>query len=103
MTLKIFIFAMLALFVFLMFKRSFRSLRTHGFYMFCAFEALLVLLFFNIDFWFEGASSWYGTFSWVFLVVSTLLAFSGFYGLKKYGEPGEAFDAYFVYYGCCLQ
>jgi len=92
MTLKIFIFALLALFIVLMFKRSLRSLRTHGFYMFFAFEALLVLLFFNIDFLFEGAFSWYGMLSWVFLVVSALLALSGFYGLKKYGEPVEGWE-----------
>jgi protein-S-isoprenylcysteine O-methyltransferase Ste14 len=92
MTLKIFIFALLALFIVLMFKRSFRSLRTHGFYMFFAFEALLVLLFFNIDFLFEGDFSWYGTLSWVSLVASALLAFSGFYGLKKYGEPVEGWE-----------
>lgn len=92
MTLKIAIFTLLALLIFLMFKRSLRSLRTHGFYMFFAFEALLVLLFFNIDCWFEGAFSWHGMLSWVFLVVSALLAFSGFYGLKKYGEPVEGWE-----------
>ncbi len=92
MTLKIIIFAILALLIFLMFKRSFLSLRTHGFYMFFAFEALLVLLFFNIGFWFEGAFSWYWTLSWAYLVVSALLAFSGFYGLKKYGKPVEGWE-----------
>jgi protein-S-isoprenylcysteine O-methyltransferase Ste14 len=92
MTLKIFIFALLALLIFLEFKRSLRSLRTHGFYMFFAFEALLALLFFNINFLFEGAFSWHGMLSWIFLAVSALLAISGFYGLKKYGEPVEGWE-----------
>lgn len=83
MALKIPIFAILALLIFLIFKRPLRSVHTHDFYMLLAFEALLVLLFFNVSFWFKHTFLYHGMLSWIFLVCSGLLAFSGFYSLNK--------------------
>ncbi len=87
MIIKISVFAVLALIVFIVFRGELRSLTSHGFYMFFAFESLLALLFFNVDSFVFRVFPWYQILSWVFLVISALLAFSGFYGLKKYGKP----------------
>ena len=92
MTVKIVIFVILALFIFFKFRRGLRSLTNHGFYMFFAFEALLVLLFFNIDFWISRAFTWYQILSWISLVASALLALIGFYSLKKYGKSIEGWE-----------
>ena len=89
---KISIFVILALLIFIHFRRGLRSFTNHGFYMFFAFEALLLLLFFNVDFWFGKAFSWYQILSWVFLFISALLALSGFYCLKKYGKLIEGWE-----------
>jgi len=92
MIIKISVFAALALLVLIIFRGELRSLTSHGFYMFFAFESLLALLFFNTDFWIHRPFSWYQILSWVLLVISALLAFSGFYGLKKYGKPVEGWE-----------
>jgi protein-S-isoprenylcysteine O-methyltransferase Ste14 len=92
MIIKISVFAVLALMVLIVFRGELRSLTSHGFYMFFAFESLLALLFFNTDFWIHKAFSWYQILSWILLVISALLAFSGFYGLKKYGKPVEGWE-----------
>lgn len=92
MALKIPIFALLALLIVLVFKRAFRSLHNHGLYMFFAFEALLVFFFFNVNFLFKNTFSWHGMHSSIFLVGSGLLAFSGFYGLKKDGKPSGGWE-----------
>ncbi len=92
MTIKIVVFAVLALLVFMIFRGELRSRTSHGFYMFFAFESLVALLFFNIDSWVDRAFSWYQVLSWVLLVISAFLALSGFYGLKKYGKPVEGWE-----------
>jgi protein-S-isoprenylcysteine O-methyltransferase Ste14 len=92
MIIKIAVFAILALLVLIVFRGELRSLASHGFYMFFAFESLLALLFFNTDFWIHRPFSWYQILSWIILAISALLAFSGFYGLKKYGKPVEGWE-----------
>lgn len=92
MIIKISVFAVLALVVFIKFRGELRSLNRHGFYIFFAFESLLVLLFFNIDFWIHRAFSWYQILSWILLVISAFIALSGFYCLKKYGKPVEGWE-----------
>jgi protein-S-isoprenylcysteine O-methyltransferase Ste14 len=92
MIIKISVFAVLALLVLIVFKGELRSLTSHGFYMFFAFESLLALLFFNVDSFVFRVFPWYQILSWILLVISALLAFSGFYGLKKFGKPVEGWE-----------
>jgi protein-S-isoprenylcysteine O-methyltransferase Ste14 len=92
MTAKIVIFLIIALLIFLTFRPALRSVTSHGFYVFFAFESLLALLFFNIGFWAVNVVSWYQIISWIFLVVSAFIAISGFYGLKKYGKPDDDWE-----------
>lgn len=92
MTIKICIFSILAVLIFVKFRTELLSFMTHGFYVFFAFEALLLLLFFNIDFLIVSVFSWHQILSWMFLLVSALIALMGFYGLKKYGKPAEGWE-----------
>ena len=92
MTTKIIIFIIIALLIFIKFRPALRSVTTHGFYVFFAFESLLVLLFINMGFWTVHVVSLYQIISWVFLVVSAFIATSGFYGLKKYGKPDDEWE-----------
>jgi protein-S-isoprenylcysteine O-methyltransferase Ste14 len=92
MTAKIVIFLIIALLIFLTFRPALRSVTSHGFYVFFAFESLLALLFFNIGFWAVNVLSWYQILSWIFLVSSAFIAISGFYNLKKYGKPDDEWE-----------
>ena len=92
MTTKIIIFIIIALLIFIKFRPALRSVTTHGFYVFFAFESMLVLLFINMGFWTVHVVSLYQIISWVFLVVSAFIAISGFYGLKKYGKPDDEWE-----------
>ncbi|HGY11864.1 MAG TPA: hypothetical protein ENK36_05840 [Desulfobacterales bacterium] len=92
MIIKISVFAVLALVVFIKFRGELRSVTSHGFYMFFAFESLLALLFFNVDFFVFGVFPWYQILSWILLVISAFIALSGFYCLKKHGKPVEGWE-----------
>jgi protein-S-isoprenylcysteine O-methyltransferase Ste14 len=92
MNIKTVVFAVVALFIFIKFIPAFRSFKKHDFYMFFAFEALLVLLFLNIGFWFSDPFSWDKIISWVFLLGSILFALGGFYALIKYGKSKEGWE-----------
>lgn len=92
MNVKTSIFVVLALLAFLGFRGKLRSFKNHDFYMFFVNEALLVLLYFNVDFWFHRPFSWYQVLSWIFLLISIVVALSGFFGLKKYGKPIKNFE-----------
>jgi len=92
MTVKSLIFVLLALFVFLGFRYKLRSHKSHDFYMFFVSEALLVLLYFNVDFWFRSPFSWHQILSWIVLFISIIMALSGFFGLIKHGRPIRDFE-----------
>jgi len=78
---------MLALLIFIKFRKELGLFSSHGFYMFFAFESLLALIFLNIGFLFNSGFSWYQMPSWILLTASLLFVLSGFYGLKRYGKP----------------
>jgi len=92
MTVKITVFVILALLIFLKFRSELKSFAKHDFYMFFAFESLLVLMFFNIHAFVEGIFSWYHVISWVLLLISASLALSGFYSLKTRGRAVEGWE-----------
>ena len=85
MTVKWMVFLVLALIVVFKFGPHLRTPSRHGFYMFFAFESLLVLIFFSISGGMENASLWPQIISWVLLAGSALLALSGFFHMRKYG------------------
>ena len=70
--------------------RSFRDRRSHGFYRFFAFEAILALILLNIEFWFHQAFSIRQILSWLLLLLSLFLAVHGFTLLRRIGKPDAA-------------
>ncbi len=67
--------------------RSFRDPRSHGFFRFFAFEAILLLFLLNITYWFREPFSVWQILSWLLLLVSLLLVIHGFYLLRAIGQP----------------
>jgi protein-S-isoprenylcysteine O-methyltransferase Ste14 len=69
---------------------SLRNLRSHGFYRFFAFEAILVLVLLNLEYWFYEPLSPRQIFSWILLIVSAFMPVYGFLLLRKKGKPDRA-------------
>ncbi len=74
-------------------RSSLRDVRTHGFYRFFAFEAMLGLILVNIQAWFREPFSPLHVISWLLLVASIFLAIHGFYLLRAIGKPTDGFEA----------
>jgi protein-S-isoprenylcysteine O-methyltransferase Ste14 len=68
-------------------RASLRAPRSHGFYRFFAWEAILALALLNIEIWFKNPFAWYQLISWPLLVISALLVLHGLQLLKKIGQP----------------
>jgi protein-S-isoprenylcysteine O-methyltransferase Ste14 len=68
-------------------RSSLRDRRSHGFYRFFAFEAILLLIVLNAPHWFRDPFMLRQLVSWLLLAVSLLLAVHGFYLLRFVGEP----------------
>jgi len=67
--------------------KSLRNWRSHGFYRFFAFEAILALILINAEFWFLQPLSIRQILSWSLLLISFFLAVHGFTLLRRIGEP----------------
>jgi protein-S-isoprenylcysteine O-methyltransferase Ste14 len=68
---------------------SLRDIRSHGFYRFFAFEAIVILILLNIDYWFYEPLSIHQIFSWFLLIISLFLVIHGFQLLHKIGKPNS--------------
>ncbi len=66
---------------------SLRRPRTHGFYRFFAFEAILALVLANREYWFQQPFSALQILSWLFLLASIVLAIHSFWLLRRIGRP----------------
>jgi protein-S-isoprenylcysteine O-methyltransferase Ste14 len=66
--------------------------RSHGFYRFFAWEAILGLALLNINVWFRDPFSWHQLISWLLLMISALLVIVGVRLLKQMGEPDARRD-----------
>ena len=60
--------------------------RSHGFYRFIAWEAILAGVLFNLDGWFHDPFSWHQLISWPVLVVSLYLLIHSLVLLKRSGR-----------------
>jgi protein-S-isoprenylcysteine O-methyltransferase Ste14 len=67
--------------------RSLRRPRSHGFFRFVAFEAILCLVVLNAPHWFDRAGTPRQVVSWLLLTASFFLAVHSFYVLRRLGEP----------------
>ncbi len=67
--------------------RSLRRPRSHGFYRFFAFEAILWILVLNAPAWFRRPYAPLQLVSWTLLLVSLALAIHSFHALRRLGSP----------------
>jgi protein-S-isoprenylcysteine O-methyltransferase Ste14 len=68
---------------------SLRDVRTHGFYRFFAWEAILALILLNFDCWFCEPFSVHQAISWPLLIASLLPAILGARSLRRVGRPSD--------------
>ncbi len=66
-------------------RRPLRNPRSHGFYRFLAFEAILFLVLLNVPYWFKQPNSLHQIVSWLLLSASLFLVLDGLFLLKKRG------------------
>ena len=70
-------------------RASLRSLGSHGFYRFFAWEAILALVLLNLDDWFYGPFRLTQIVSWLCLCLSLFLVIHGFQLLRMVGKPDD--------------
>jgi protein-S-isoprenylcysteine O-methyltransferase Ste14 len=68
-------------------RSSLRHPRSHGFYRFFAWEAILALLLLNVDVWFADPFAWHQCVAWVLLFASVVPVVWGTILLKRKGKP----------------
>jgi protein-S-isoprenylcysteine O-methyltransferase Ste14 len=66
--------------------------RSHGFYRFFAWEAMLALTLLNLDRWFRDPLAWHQLVSWPLLLVSLFLVIHGVQLLKQAGRQDPRRD-----------
>lgn len=69
--------------------RALQRPKSHGFYRFFAWEAILALLVLNGPQWFVDRFSAHQLVSWGLLFASLLVLFPGLYQLRRMGRPNE--------------
>jgi protein-S-isoprenylcysteine O-methyltransferase Ste14 len=72
---------------------SLRQPRSHGFFRFFAWEAILGLLLLNLRGWFAEPLAWHQVLSWILLIVSLYFVVEGIHLLRRTGKPQDALEA----------
>jgi protein-S-isoprenylcysteine O-methyltransferase Ste14 len=67
--------------------KSLRQPRSHGFYRFFAWEAILALFLLNVNFWFRDPFGWNQLIAWTLLFASLIPLGLGLHSLKTRGRP----------------
>jgi protein-S-isoprenylcysteine O-methyltransferase Ste14 len=67
--------------------KSLHNPRSHGFYRFFAWEAILGLIVINVPIWFQNPFSWNQIISWALLAVSLIPLTWGVNSLRSVGRP----------------
>jgi protein-S-isoprenylcysteine O-methyltransferase Ste14 len=71
---------------------SIKEKRYHGLYRFFSFESILFLLVNNLPIWFVNAFTMPQCLSWLILLISLILALTGFQHLIEKGKPQGRFE-----------
>ena len=71
-------------------RSSLAAPRSHGFYRFFAWEAILALTLLNLPVWFKEPLTWHQLISWVLLCISVYLVIDGAARLKRMGRQDAA-------------
>jgi protein-S-isoprenylcysteine O-methyltransferase Ste14 len=66
---------------------SLRNFRSHGFYRFFAWEAILASILLNLDYWFYEPFSMHQIVAWLLLLLSLFLVIHGVQLLRRVGKP----------------
>ncbi len=70
-------------------RASLRDPRSHGFFRFFAWEAMVGLSLFNIEHWFENPFAWYQIIAWIMLCACLVPVIWGTVLLIRVGKPVE--------------
>ena len=70
-------------------RASLNQPRSHGFYRFFAWEAILALFLLNMDFWFRDPFAWYQLIAWMLLIASLVPLAFGVHSLRSGGKPAN--------------
>jgi protein-S-isoprenylcysteine O-methyltransferase Ste14 len=70
-------------------RASLKVPTSHGFFRFFAWECILILFLLNARYWFVHPFSPFQIVSWLLLIISGILAGSGFILLRHKGNPSE--------------
>ena len=89
---KLAIFVVVSVGIFVVSWKSLHNPRSHGFYRFFAFETILVLILLNLEHWFSDPFSVNQIVSWLLLLCSIVLAAHGFYLLRVMGRPKSGIE-----------
>ena len=81
------IFLLLSLVIAILSRKSLKAPKSHGFYRFFAWEAILALFLLNLNVWFVQPFSWHQLLSWPLLIASAFLVIHGVLLLKQIGKP----------------
>ena len=84
---KVLIFITVSLALIWLSRRSLLNLRSHDFYRFFAWEAILGLILINADRWFADWLSHRQVISWLLLAVSAFMVTHGTVSLYRFGQP----------------
>jgi protein-S-isoprenylcysteine O-methyltransferase Ste14 len=80
-------FILATLFLAYISRGSLRAPRTHGFYRFFAWEAILALAALNLPVWFFQPLAWHQLASWLLMAISLFLVIHGLLFLRNLGNP----------------
>jgi protein-S-isoprenylcysteine O-methyltransferase Ste14 len=85
--LKTFLFVVASAGIVYISRASLRNPRSHGFYRFFAWEAILALFLLNVEYWFWNPFSPQQILSWIFLIASAFLVVHAVHLLRMIGKP----------------
>jgi len=68
-------------------RASLRAPRSHGFYRFFAWEAILALILVNVEYWLRDPFSLHQVVSWILLLASAFLVLHAVHLLRIIGKP----------------
>jgi protein-S-isoprenylcysteine O-methyltransferase Ste14 len=71
---------------------SLRGKRYHGIFRFISFECILILVLYNYPVWFNDPFSLHQIISWILLLLSLVVAASGFYTFYSKGKPRDRME-----------
>lgn len=84
---KLIVFSFVTLVLIYISRASLRAPRSHGFYRFFAWEAILALCVINIEFWLRDPFAWYQIIAWTLLFAALIPLAFGVQALTSRGKP----------------